>query len=180
MGQTTTGKLSESRVINRLIPLGLNAYKPVPDRGIDIIVTSPEHPNRAIKIQVKGRNPKKDPNWRWFQIRVTAMQMLHVREMNIDPNQLWKDKVAIADFFIFDAIKHDELWVLPRDKVLELIALNESKYSNRPDNIFNYDEPIKQKQKEMNLDIEVNGEKLIDRFHFYLNNFSLIVDAANR
>jgi hypothetical protein len=32
IGQGTTGKLSESRVYDRLISLGLNASKPIPDR----------------------------------------------------------------------------------------------------------------------------------------------------
>jgi hypothetical protein len=44
---------------------------------------------------------------------------------------------------------------------------------------FNYDEPIKQKQKEMNLDIEVDGEKLTDRFREYLDNFQAIEDKLN-
>jgi hypothetical protein len=178
MRQTTTGKLSESRVLDRLISLGLNAYKPVPDRGIDVVASSPEYPDRIVNIQVKGRNPKKDPNWRWFQIRVSPIQMLHGRESGADPTQLWKDKVSMADFFVLDAIRHDEMWVLPRERVFDLISLNEDRYGNRPDNIFNYNEPLKQKQKEMNLDIEVNGEMLTERFCFYLNNFSLIAKAA--
>jgi len=69
------------------------------------------------------------------------------------------------------------MWVLPRDNVFELIKLNEHKYGSRPDNVFNYAEPLKQKQKEMNLDIEVAGEKLTERFAENLNNFKLILDA---
>jgi hypothetical protein len=68
------------------------------------------------------------------------------------------------------------MWVLPKDKVFELIKLNETRYGNRPDNIFTYDEPLKTKQKEMNLDIEVNGEKLKERFAHYRNNFQIILD----
>jgi len=58
-----------------------------------------------------------------------------------------------------------------------LIKLNAHRYGSRPDNVFNYETPLKQKQKEMNLDIEVEGEKLTEKFAEYLDNFQLIVDA---
>ena len=65
----------------------------IPDRGIDVVASFPEYPDIIINIQVKGRNPEKDPNWRWFQIRVSPTQMLHGRVMGIDPDQLLKNKV---------------------------------------------------------------------------------------
>ena len=77
-----------------------------------------------------------------------------------------------------DAVKHDEMWVLPKEKIFELVKLNEHRYGNRPDNIFNFDAPLKPKQKEMNLDIEVEGEKLTEKFADYLNNFQLILDSV--
>ena len=92
-------------------------------------------------------------------------------------DQTWIDKVNKVDFFVLDAVRHDEMWVLPKDKIFELIQLNAHRYSTRPDNIFNYKEPLKQKQKEMNLDIEVHGEKLTKKFAEYLNNFKLILNA---
>jgi hypothetical protein len=67
--------------------------------------------------------------------------------------------------------------VLPKEKIFELIKLNEHRYGSRPDNVFNYETPLKQKQKEMNLDMEVEGEKLTQKFAEYLDNFQLIVDA---
>lgn len=175
--QISTGKLKEYRVLAKLRSMGLVAYKPPPDRGIDIEVKSLEQPDKIIRIQVKGRNPKYDPNWRWFQIRVQPKELLEAKENGMEADQAWIDKVNQVDFFVLDAVKHDEMWVLPRDNVFELIKLNDHKYGSRPDNVFNYAEPLKQKQKEMNLDIEVAGEKLTERFAENLNNFKLILDA---
>ena len=173
----STGKLSEHRVLSKLRSMGLVAYKPVPDRGVDIEVKSLEHPDKIIRLQVKGRNPKYDPNWRWFHIRVQPRDLSEAKKRGMDADQTWVDKVNKVDFFVLDAVKHDEMWVLSGEKVFELIKLNERKYSTRPDNVFNYEEPLKQKQKEMNLDIEVEGEKLTQKFAEYLDNFKLILDA---
>jgi hypothetical protein len=175
--QVATGKISEYRVLTKLRSLGLVANKPVPDRGIDIEVKSLEHPGKIIRIQVKSRNPKYDPNWRWFQIRVQPKELSTAKNSGIDAGQTWIDKVNKVDFFILDAVKHDEMWVLPKEKIFELIKLNEHRYGSRPDNIFKYETPLKQKQKEMNLDIEVGGEKLTEKFAEYLDNFQLIGDA---
>jgi len=176
MTQTATGKLTESRVIKRLKALGLAPVKPFPDRGVDIEVRSQDYPGRMVKVQVKGRNPKKVKTWRWFQIRVTPRKLLDAKGADLDPEQTWRNEVEKVDFFVLDAVKHDEMWVFPKDKIYELIKLNETVYGNKTNNTFNYDEPIKLKQKEMNLDIEVDGEKLTDRFKEYLDNFQLIVD----
>jgi hypothetical protein len=157
--------------------LGLVAYKPVPDRGIDIEVKSLEHPGKIIRIQVKTRNPKYDPNWRWFQIRVQPKELAAAKNKGIDAGQAWIDKVNKVAFFILDAVKYDEMWVLPKEKIFELIKLNEHRYGSRPDNVFKYETPLKPKQKEMNLDIEVDGEKLTEKFAEHLDNFQLIMDA---
>jgi len=178
--QVSTGKLTEHRVLTKLRSLGLVAYKPAPDRGVDIEVKSLEHPDKIIRIQVKGRNPKYDPNWRWFQIRVQPRELLKAKKSGIEANQAWMKKVNRADFFVLDAVKHDEMWVLPTEKVFDLIKLNKHKYGSRPDNVFNYEAPLKQKQKEMNLDIEVEGEKLTEKFAEYLDNFKLILGAFKR
>jgi hypothetical protein len=175
--QVPTGKLAEHRVLTKLRSLGLVAYKPAPDRGVDIEVKSLEHPDKILRIQVKGRNPKYDPNWRWFRVRVRPKELLEAKKRGIDADQAWIDKINKADFFILDAVRHNEMWVFPREKVFELIKLNEHKYSRRPDNVFNYEEPLKQKQKEMNLDIEVTGEKLTEKFAEYLDNFESILSA---
>ena len=178
--QVSTGKLTEYRVLTKLRSIGLVAYKPVPDRGIDIEVKSLEHPDKIIRLQIKGRNPKYDPNWRWFQIRVQPKELLTAKKNGMDADQTWTDKVNKTDFFVLDAVKHDEMWVLPKEKIFELIKLNAHRYSSRPDNVFNYEAPLKQKQKEMNLDIEVEGEKLTEKFAEYLDNFQLILDALTQ
>ena len=175
--QVTTGKISEYRVLTKLRSLGLVANKPVPDRGIDIEISSLEHPGKIIKIQVKSRNPKYDPNWRWFQIRVQPKELSAAKNNGIDAGQTWINKVNKVDFFVLDAVKHDEMWVLPKEEIFELIKLNEHRYGSRPDNVFIYEAPLKQKQKEMNLDIEIEGEKLTEKFSEYLDNFQLILDA---
>jgi hypothetical protein len=108
---------------------------------------------------------------------VQPKELFEAQENGVDADQAWIDKVNKVDFFVLDAVKHDEMWVLPKEKVFELIKLNEHKYGSRPDNVFNYKEPLKQKQKEINLDIEVAGEKLTEKFAGYLNNFKLILDA---
>jgi hypothetical protein len=178
--QVATGKISEYRVLTKLRSLGLVANKPVPDRGIDIEVKSLEHPGKIIRIQVKSRNPKYDPNWRWFQIRVQPKELSAAKNSGVDAGQTWIDKVDKVDFFILDAVKHDEMWVLPKEKIFELIKLNEHRYGSRPDNIFKYETPLKPKQKEMNLDIEVEGEKLTEKFAEYLDNFQLIMDTLSK
>lgn len=43
------------------------------------------------------------------------------------------------------------------------------------DNVFSYDDPIKGKQKEMNLDVEVDGIALTEVFRECLDNFEPIV-----
>lgn len=173
----STTQITGNRVLTKLRSLGLVAYKPVPDRGIDIEVKSLEHPGKIIRIQVKTRNPKYDPNWRWFQIRVQPKELSAAKKAGVDADQSWMDKVNKVDFFVLDAVKHDEMWVLPREKVFELIRLNENRYGSRPDNVFNFKAPLKPKQKEMNLDIEVAGEKLTKKLAEHLDNFQLILDA---
>ena len=175
MAQRGTGRIAEQRVITKLKSFGLMAYKPVPDFGIDIITHPLGIQFKTVKIQVKGRNPEKDPNLRWFQIRVTQKELQRAKNMGIEPDQSWINKVNMVDFFILDAVKVNEMWVLPINKVFELIKLNEQIFAKRPDNIFTYDSPIKDKQKEMNLDIIVNGEKLTEKFKSFKNKFSLIL-----
>ncbi len=176
----SAGKRPGHRVLTRLRSMGLVAHKPGTDRGVAIEVKSLEHPGKIIKVQVKTRNPKYDPNWRWFQISVQPKELTAAKKKGMDPDQTWIEKVNKADFFVLDAVKHDEMWVLPREEIFELIKLNAQKYGNRPDNVFNFEEPLKQKQKEMNLDIKVEGKKLTQKFAEYRDNFQLIVDSLQK
>ena len=84
------------------------------------------------------------------------------------------------DFFVLEAIHFNESWVLSRDRTVELITLNEHVYGTRPDNILSYDKPLRAKQKEMNLDIVVNGELLTTVFKDCLNNFEPIIKFLKR
>jgi hypothetical protein len=171
------GRRSGHRVLTKLRSMGLVAHKPGSDRGIAIEVKSLEHPGKIISVQVKTRNPKYDPNWRWFQIGVQPNELMEAKKKGIEADQTWIAKVNKADFFVLDAVKHDEMWVLPKEKIFELIELNQHKYGSRPDNVFNYEAPLKPKQKEMNLDIAIEGEKLTEKFAGYLGNFQLILDS---
>ena len=89
MGQTQTGKLTEQRVQEKLRSLGLKVQKPIPDNGIDLIVHLPENPRKIAKIQIKGRNPQKDPNLRWFQIRVSPVDLKLGKDLGISAKQCW-------------------------------------------------------------------------------------------
>jgi len=93
----------------------------------------------------------------------------------MSPDSTWQEKLGKADFIVLDAVKVNETWVFPHDLAVELIRLNKSCYGQRPDNIFNFDEPLKAKQKEMNLDIIVNGKPLTDFFHHCLENFGPVL-----
>lgn len=175
MGQTTTGRLTEERVRRRLEDLGLCLQKPKRDSGVDIHAWLPGNPSKFVCIEVKGRNPDKVTSYRWFQIRVSKRKLERARRNGVQANQTWKNEASKADFFVLVAARIDEMWVLSQKQVFDLITCNESKYANRPDNIFIYSDPIKTKQKEMNLDIEVDGTKLTERFHECLDNFEPIV-----
>jgi hypothetical protein len=175
MAQQTTGKLTEERVKGKREALGLVVSKPVPDRGVDLEAWLPLAPSRIAKIQVKGRNPEKDPNPRWFQIRVSKAQLKATKDRGLPPDSAWQEKLGKADFVVLDAVKVDETWVFPHYAAVELVRLNEKKYGRRPDNIFTFEEPLTAKQKEMNLDIIVNGKRLADYFHHCLENFMPIM-----
>ena len=53
--QNQTGETTENWVKDEIIKLGIFAYKPIPDVGVDLIVTSPKNHDTNLNIQVKGR-----------------------------------------------------------------------------------------------------------------------------
>jgi hypothetical protein len=173
--QTKTGELSESRVKQKLESLGLFVYKTVPDVGVDFEVFNPIDRNISAKIQVKGRNPKLIKTYRWFQLRVRKHEMELARNEGIPAKETWMMKVRKADFFILDSIYYDEMWILTQDQTFKLIELNEHQYGLRPDNIFIYEDPLKGRQKEMNLEAKVPGKPIIEEFSSCRNNFSPIL-----
>jgi hypothetical protein len=175
MSQSKTGKLTEERVKQRLEALGLIARKPIPDRGVDIEAWLPGSPKRIARIQVKGRNPEQVTTLRWFQLRVPRRELASARDKGASADSAWQGKLAKTDFLVLDAVKAGETWVFPHRRALELIRLNEEVYRERPDNIFTFDEPLKDKQKEMNLDIRVGGDLLTEHFKDCLENFAPIM-----
>jgi len=178
--QIDTGNLTESRVRQKLESFGLIVIKPIPDVGIDFEVFNPEDKSKCARIQVKGRNPKQIKTYRWFQLRVQKREMELAREAGIPATETWKKKVQMVDFFIFDAVFHDEMWILSQEQTFQLISLNENQYGRRPDNIFYYEDPLKGRQKEMNFEAQVPGISIIERFESCKNNFIPILNFLGR
>lgn len=176
LAQNETGDLTERRVKQRLESLGLIVTKPVPDNGIDFIVFNPSDFNMCAKIQVKGRNPKKIKTYRWFQLRVSKRQLKDARDAGISAEETWQNKVLMVDFFILDSVVFNEMWVLSQEQTLKLILLNELYYQNRPDNIFSYEQPLKAKQKEMNLEAPIPGISIIEQFESTRDNFDPLLE----
>src|ERR1035437_9845453 len=108
--QNETGNVTERRVKEKLESIGLIVRKPVPDVGIDYLVSSAKNPNKFAKIQVKGRNPKLIKTYRWFQLRVQKSELRLAMKSGIQANETWRKKVLMVDFFILDAVHYDEMW----------------------------------------------------------------------
>jgi hypothetical protein len=175
VSQYTTGRLTVEQVRQRLESFGLCACKASPGRGIDILARHPCNPSKVVRIEVKGRNPEKVTSYRWFQIRVSKRKLELALHNRVPADRTWMNEVRKAHFFVLDAVRKNEMWVLSPKQVIDLIRCNESKYANRPDNVFVYGDPVKAKQKEMNLDLEVDGIALTERFRECLNNFEPIM-----
>jgi len=177
LAQNETGDLTESRVRQKLESLGLIVIKPFPDVGIDFKVFNPNDQNRYARIQVKGRNPKLIKTYRWFQLRVPKHELEIAKKSGIKATETWRKKVLMVDFFILDAVHFNEMWILSQEETFQLISLNEYQYGSRPDNIFRYEEdPLKGKQKEMNLEAQVPGISITKRLASCKNNFSPLLD----
>lgn len=77
-------------VEEKIATLGLNVKKPVPDRGVDFIVTSADAPEKALRIQVKGRGKiQKNKRYRWFQIRTTRKQRDETLKAGMPLKESW-------------------------------------------------------------------------------------------
>ena len=174
--QHYTGNETERRVKLKLESFGLIVRKPVPDVGIDLEVFNPSDRSKCAKIQVKGRNPQLIKTYRWFQLRVQKIELERARKAGLPADSTWLKKVGLVDFFILDAVHFDEMWVLSKRQIFDLIALNEHQYGSRPDNVFVYTDSMKAKQKEMNLEARVPGIPIIERFEGCKNNFGPILD----
>jgi len=173
MGRQLTRQLTEFMVKDKLESYGLDVSKLDEDYGIvDLEVRNPGKSSKVVRLQVKGCNPDKSENLRWFQLRVSKKEIEQARDNGIPEAELeeatWHKKVLAVDFFMLVAVKVDEIWVMDQSETFELIRLNEKKYHSRPDNIFVYEKPVKYKQKEMNLDSGESAKRLAS----CKNNFS--------
>jgi hypothetical protein len=90
-------------------------------------------------------------------------------------DQAWANKILQTDFWLLISIPLDEIWVIPSSVVLDIARANEAIYSTRLDNQYDalqYDlrGKVAKKQKELNLDIVVNGKPLWSQLVPYRNN----------
>lgn len=166
--QNAMGMATERLVREKLEALGLATRRPSFDDGVDLEVFSLSNPGKIVKIQVKGRGEaQKNQRYRWFQLRTTENQRRVAQESGLGAADAYKTKVAKSDLFILVALKYDECWVFTQDEILDIIDYNKPKYGGRSDNKSG-------QQKEMDLDIEVDGHPLRERYRANLNNFTLV------
>ena len=168
--QNMTGILTESWVKKEIKRMGLEATKPIPDRGVDLIVTSIQKPNIVLKIQVKGRGKvQKNKKFRWFQIRTTMKQREETLIDSLPVSEAWRKKLKQVDLFIFVSEKENEFWIFEPKDIEKLILINRSKYGKRKDNLDGL-------QAEIDLDIEYEGMRLTEKFKENLNRWDLITN----
>jgi hypothetical protein len=157
-------------VRDEILKLGLIVYKPVPDRGVDFVVTSSKKPDTKLKVQVKGRGEiQKNNHYRWFQVRTTQKQREEALKDGLPVSEAWKKKIAKVDIFIFVSQKFHEFWIFESTDIENLIQVNRLKHGNRKDNLEGY-------QSEIDLDLEYNGIPLTEIYHKNLNNWDLIIN----
>ncbi|HNQ66619.1 MAG TPA: hypothetical protein PKL38_11615 [Smithella sp.] len=170
--QNKTGDLTEAWVQEKITALGLIISKPIPDRGVDFIVSSAETPEKELKIQVKGRGKiQKNKRYRWFQIRTTKKQRDETLREGMPLNESWRKKLKLVDIFIFVSEMHHEFWVFQRDEIEDLVIANREKYGNRKDNRNGH-------QAEIDLDVEIDGIALSEKYRDNLDNWELITNAC--
>ncbi len=167
--QGETGKISEELVLKKINDLGLVAYKPIPDKGADLIIKSPNSTNTEVIVQVKGRGEvQKNYRYRWFQIRTTKRQREVAIANGLPLSECWRNKVDKVDIFIFVSIKYKEFWIFDSKDIEKLIYANSLIHGNRKDNITG-------QQVEIDLDIYYSGAPLTRLFNKNLNNWGLIL-----
>jgi hypothetical protein len=168
--QQLTGKISEGWVKDKIDNMGFNSFKPTPDRGVDLIVSSSKKPETTLNIQVKGRgNIQSNNKYRWFQVRTTPNQRKKTLEESLPVSEAWVTKITKAEVFILVSIKYHEFWIFTSDDIEQLIHMNRLLYGHWKDNIDG-------SQAEINLDITSNGIPLTEIYQSNLNNWDLITD----
>jgi hypothetical protein len=163
-----TGILTESCVKEEIKRMGLEVAKPTPDRGVDLIVTSANKPNKILKIQIKGRGKTQtNKKHRWFQIRTTKKQREDTIKDGLPVSEAWRKKLSQVDLFIFVSEKENEFWIFEPKDIKKLILINRSKYGKRKNNFDGL-------QTEIDLDIEYEGMRITEIFKENLNRWDLI------
>lgn len=166
--QNLTGNETEALVQKELTKLGLFSDKPIPDLGVDLLVTHPEASGKMIKIQVKGRGPfQTNSRYRWFQIRTTRKQREATLTAGLPVKEALRTKIKKVDYFILVSLKYNEFWIFNQADIESLITVCQTKYGNRKDNKEGL-------QAEIDLDIIHLGQPLTKIYHKNLNNWSLI------
>ena len=169
--QGKTGQLTEKWVIEKITNLGYHAEKPIPDKGVDLIVTSNLNHNKILKIQVKGRGQNQtNQNYRWFQIRTTKNQREETVQSGLPIYEAWRKKVDLADIFILVSERLNEFWIFTKAEIYQIVKMNiDCCYGKWKD----YKTGTK---VELNLEKEFNGKRIADIFKSNLNNWQLIND----
>jgi len=168
--QNKTGTITENWVKEEILKLGFNIIKPIPDRGIDFIVTSPTIPNIELKIQVKGRGKiQSNKRYRWFQIRTTKKQREEAIYQGLPVNEAWRIKVSKVDIFILVSELYKEFWIFKSIDIDNLIQAYRLLGRNRKDNLDGH-------QSEIDLDILQNGIPLNEIYCKNLNNWDHIIN----
>ncbi|HRH72324.1 MAG TPA: hypothetical protein PLM62_04485 [Zoogloea sp.] len=168
--QNATGRATEQLAREKLEALGLATRRPSFDDGVDLEVFSPKNPQRIVRIQVKGRGEKQsNQRYRWFQLRTTENQRRMAQQAGMEAADAYKIKAAKSEIFILVALKYTECWVFTTDEILDIIELNKAAYGTRRDNLLGH-------QKEMDLDIVVDGVPLTERYRSHLNNFQPVLE----
>ena len=175
----TTGRIAEKEAESFLQKHGFGSYKPAgADTGIDRIIYLSGNPVKTARIQIKGRRQAENP--RWFQLTVPKAQIRDALINNHDPNELWKKRIYMVDFWILAAISLKEIWVFPSNIIHEIAEINYRIYYTRSDNNYSNGK-IEKKQKELNLNIsDENGLPLWKKYEAYKNNASLIYNFLKK
>lgn len=168
--QGETGKKTEEWVKDKILEFGLDIYKPVPDKGIDFVITSKNKRNTLLNVQVKGRGKvQKNKKYRWFQIRTPKKLPKEISDDNLLLCETWRKKVELVDFFILVCEMYREFWIFEPQDIEQIIHINNLKYGNR--------KGVKEGFRvEMDLDVKYKGLPLTELFQENLNNWKLITD----
>lgn len=168
--QNKTGIITEGWVKDEILKLGLIVNKPIPDRGVDFVVTSSNRPDKKLKVQVKGRGEtQKNKRYRWFQVRTTKNQRAEALEDGLSKSEAWKKKIAKADIYIFVSQRFREFWIFELNDIENIIQINRIKHGNRKDNQDG-------SQVELDLDLEYKGVPITVIYHKNLNNWNLVLN----